>query len=780
VRISRVVGFVLAVISFGGATAGAQVSVLGPETLVRMPGRTQTFSRTLDGLDTSVQYTLRIENGGAADATRIGAGTVSVNGVQIVGPNELNANMTVFESQLTLSVRSEIGITILGGPSNSFIRVTLTAPYAAAGTIGPAGGDIAVTNPGSPIYGTRVAVPPGAIEPADAQISLTFSDSLPASFPIDVRQVSAVFSLETSATYNFQLPLRVTIPLNRVIAADEVPAVFFWSETQQKYRPVTVEAIDREARTVTFRTAHFSSFVAIVLPGAAALMSQVNLDTGFRPAVDGFQHPNFGTYQSPGGNCYALALYSAWYYADKKDVDGEQLYGQYDEGVRGQWQDNADERELIGRTYVAASQYWANVWTQISYTLRPSDTALEFFTALMVTKEPQVLLIRIKGGNGHAVTVYGWNANAGQFLIYDNNSPGEVVTLNWSLSGGFTNYSKQGGWVIEQFAFDAFTTLIHGNELEKLYSGVEQGWPSSTYATIAISTPSPEADDTIKLEDDPNSTVFDFEGSVSGGGISPPYVVAYINGSKLGVLSVVNGKFSLSVPEESLNAATNALHLRATINPSDQWDKVRGYSGFKAYNVSISGNEFFINPSFETGDFTGWIQETHTWQNQTPGSVQPAKSALLAQGPDPIDPSIQTAYVGMFSARVNNSDPNFHVSSVSQTATVPQATRPEIRFSWAAVLEDPQHAPSEQPYVDIQVRDETTGEVVYSKHFFSNDPAYSGWRTVRNSSTWRTTAWQQVVISLDGRQGHDLTIRVTAADCSLGGHGGYAYLDGSD
>jgi hypothetical protein len=133
--------------------------------------------------------------------------------------------------------------------------------------------------------------------------------------------------------------------------------------------------------------------------------------------------------------------------------------------------------------------------------------------------------------------------------------------------------------------------------------------------------------------------------------------------------------------------------------------------------------------------------------------------------------------VGNQSARINNSDNNYHISSASQTATVPNAANPQAKFYWAAVLEDPQHDPSEQPYVDVTVTDDA-GATLYSKHFYTNDPAYPGWLIFGN---WKAIPWQTITLGFaQADAGHQITVKVTAADCGYGGHGGYLYLDGDE
>ncbi|MDQ5984575.1 MAG: hypothetical protein CSYNP_00270 [Syntrophus sp. SKADARSKE-3] len=48
-------------------------------------------------------------------------------------------------------------------------------------------------------------------------------------------------------------------------------------------------------------------------------------------------------------------------------------------------------------------------------------------------------------------------------------------------------------------------------------------------------------------------------------------------------------------------------------------------------------------------------------------------------------------------------------------ATVPNVTNPQLKFYWTVILEDPQHEPEYQPYVDVLVTDLTTGTTLLFK-----------------------------------------------------------------
>ena len=198
------------------------------------------------------------------------------------------------------------------------------------------------------------------------------------------------------------------------------------------------------------------------------------------------------------------------------------------------------------------------------------------------------------------------------------------------------------------------------------------------------------------------------------------------------------------------------------------------YTGFKEITLKIEGLNFFENIGFETGDYTGWSHETHTWEDPTPGSFSPEKSEIVSSGNDEIIPVIQRVYHGNHSVRVNNFDSRHHISSVSQSRVVPNTNNPTLEFYWAAVLEDPKHHYEYQPYVEIEVVNETSGNTLYYQHFYSNDSAYSGWI---DYGPWKGIPWQKAIVNLESSIGDTIRLIVTAADCGYGGHGGYVYLD---
>ena len=758
----------------------AQNEVFGPERFERTTKTPVLKRRTFSIADTTLTYTLKVTNGTFGSAI-VSSAVVIVNGVKIFSPENFNQGVKYLERELTLKKANEISVEVRSAPG-SFLEISFIAPFAAIGTIGQTGGIISVEDPNSPIFGTKVVIPENALDVGEtATITVSFSDIPPGPLLPGIVQASRVIDLRKNLPYNFKVPVLITIPYETVnLTESDLPGVFFWSTTYNKYRSVAIRGIDRNTKTITFATTHFTSFIGLAINGLSSLAMGESIDSGFWPEINGvgedsFLIPNFGTYLTPDGNCYGMSLFSIWYYSNKKLIDGMPLFNKWRDGDPGDPQDDIRAQEVVLRAHLGVSQIWSNLQFFGDWLL-PGDTALLLWTALKITGEPQLLLLTEANIlKGHAVTVYSWDATKSQFGIYDCNFPAERVTLDWTLEG-FANYSKNASYSnpFIYFTFDGTSTALDGSEFEAIYNGAEEGWDTSKFNQISIDEPVIDMNNSITL---PVRGSVRVHGTVSEGVRPARYVAMYLDGFMSGFSTIdpATKEFELYADLFQRPRSNYTVLLLATDDLRNLW---ASYAGLKIFAIHIEGQELLKNPGFETGDFTGWAHESHTWQNNTPGSYNPEKSGIENPGFDIFATSLKRVYSGNYSARINNSDPNYHISSLSQTITVPDIINPEIRFNWAAVLEDPSHPPEYQPYVEVSVTNLTTNRAVYYKHFYSNDPSYSGWRTVyANSRRWQTIPWQTVLLDLTDAVGCTIVIKITAGDCGYGAHGGYAYLD---
>jgi hypothetical protein len=695
---------------------------------------------------------------------------------------------------------SNVVATVTSNP----VTLTVNAPgWAISGN----GGSFQIADSANALNGLKVEVPAGSLANPNGTLNLMVKaeTGLPGAFPASsgAVQASPVMNFTTDISEDFIQPITITVPYSvsspavvdgngatvNAVGSNDVPSVFYFSATYGKWMALAVINIDTTAHTLTFRTVHAGRYVLAAIPSLVNSLPAV--DTGFAPATDGFFHPNFGTFDSPGGSCAGMAAYTCWFYDFTKASKGAGLYSLYRDGDPASWQDDVNARELISRAHIATSQSWIYNWAKTDYKLGPKITGLLAISALKVTGQPLIMRLSDNYPNqtwGHAVVVYKYDNTLKRFYIYDVNFPNEVVTLDWdpTANGGlgtFSNYSKAAAYSPAPafFATEGISTYISPEKFKDLYDGVESGWASSKFNTITLTSPVLDASGvaTVDPAATPPTTVR-LTGSVSGGLRPANYVVVYVNGAKLGWVDITSGTFAttdLQIP----NQAGTIFELVATDDHTKAWD---AYAGYKRFTVKVKGQSFFVNPGFETGTFAPWISERHLWADAGIGSVIPSdKSAIVSPGWDPhttgnaTHGALPMVYHGNYAFRVNNGDDSYHISSISQTAVVPAMTNPQIVFYWAAVMEQPNHPPEAQPYVDVVVTDTTSGTVLYHKHFYTGDPSYSGWIDYQNG--WFAIPWQVVTVgNLAGLVGHKVTLKVEAADCDYGAHGGYAYFDG--
>lgn len=681
------------------------------------------------------------------------------------------------------------------------------APVAAAPVVGASipGFTVAVTDANSPINGAKVDVPENAVAGSET-VTIAYQDALPGALSTEAtalgaQQLSKVLIIERTGKADFGKTVDVTIPFDKTaLPADATPIVAYWDEDTQSYSPIAIRSIDRVDGKIVFMTAHASKYVVIwINPSSGGVIdpSKLGVNAGFDPALDSFFVHNFGSYDVPGGNGFGMAGYAAWYHHAKKALKGAGLRSLYKEGNPALEEDDQTARELISRAYQAGNQK-AHIAAldaaaaQGATVAQQTTVALTIIQQLIVTKQAQLLAVGKKDTNGkwtdgHTVTVYAFDSTTQKFLFYDPSYPGEVISVPWAQATGFGTDSKSKAYDV--YAFASFNSAYSSKTLQSLYDAAEAGFPTSLYPKIAITAPAELGTNSNTFEVAADAAVA-IKGTVprpanADNPNAQRYAHVYLNGVyQPTVYPLDQGTNAFEVPIAKLPSAAGTdvmILISETAVSYAGWGSgaawAGGFHAFKQFRLRVANQYFFQNLGFETGDLTGWISERHTWQAPTPQLTPSDKSAVLSgPGFDPIATDLQVPLFGSKVARINNSDSGYHISTLTQSAVVPNNKNPGLRFYWSAVLQDPNHPPQDQPYVEIVVTNKTKGTELYRKRYFSDDPAYSGWLSYQNGQ-WKSIPWQLVELSLADAIGDTIELKVEAADCAQGAHGGYAYLD---
>ncbi|PAT33092.1 hypothetical protein CLI92_05275 [Vandammella animalimorsus] len=203
----------------------------------------------------------------------------------------------------------------------------------------------------------------------------------------------------------------------------------------------------------------------------------------------------------------------------------------------------------------------------------------------------------------------------------------------------------------------------------------------------------------------------------------------------------------------------------------------------------------FLNGDFEIGTFDDWV----AGHGSNPGlqglppfnegaiRITPGGTRLLeliGAGVDPRAPHLVLPRQGNYSAKVNDETNGYHLNYIQQKGTIQESDRDpvdgklHVRFSYAAVLEDPGHEPQGQPYFHVYLKDLTSGQTLYDDFAYSNQPGRVYYVTRYRGGKWVSTPFIDVdIVVPDSSLGHELEIRALGADCAHGGHGGYVYVD---
>ena len=120
------------------------------------------------------------------------------------------------------------------------------------------------------------------------------------------------------------------------------------------------------------------------------------VDTGFRPATNGWFIPNYGSVQTPGGMCFGMVSYAKWYYTYQSADTA--LYSKYIEGNSSEWRDDNTAIQLAARAHLATTGIWNSLtqeeedWAMAN----AREVGLSWLSGMIVTGEPQLIGLKAR------------------------------------------------------------------------------------------------------------------------------------------------------------------------------------------------------------------------------------------------------------------------------------------------------------------------------------------------------------------------------------------------
>lgn len=187
------------------------------------------------------------------------------------------------------------------------------------------------------------------------------------------------------------------------------------------------------------------------------------------------------------------------------------------------------------------------------------------------------------------------------------------------------------------------------------------------------------------------------------------------------------------------------------------------------------------NMDFESGNLNGWVTSTgfHPLYNNAGccNNAGGAQTIVSGNGLDPCGGFPIVCPGGNFSLLLGNNQTGGVADRLEQTFSVTPANA-NFTYKYAVVFQDPGHTLAQQPSFQIEMIDSSGTQIPCTFYNVSAGQNIPGFVNSNNCAGVVYKPWTNVIVDLSNYIGQNVTIRFSTFDCSLGGHYGYAYIDG--
>ncbi len=200
------------------------------------------------------------------------------------------------------------------------------------------------------------------------------------------------------------------------------------------------------------------------------------------------------------------------------------------------------------------------------------------------------------------------------------------------------------------------------------------------------------------------------------------------------------------------------------------------------------------NIDFEAGSFANWQCFTGTTFDQggqnfitlnptPPTSNRHEIMSRVVGAPPVLDQygafPVVCPYGGRNSVRLGNNSSSNQAEGISYTFQIPvNADTFSLTYYYAVVFQDPNHPAEQQPRFFVSAYDVVTGALINCASYnYVSDGSIPGFLQSTSDPSVLYKDWTPVTIDFSGLSGRNVRLEFKTADCTLGGHFGYAYLD---
>jgi gliding motility-associated-like protein len=208
--------------------------------------------------------------------------------------------------------------------------------------------------------------------------------------------------------------------------------------------------------------------------------------------------------------------------------------------------------------------------------------------------------------------------------------------------------------------------------------------------------------------------------------------------------------------------------------------------------VAIACGQCPPNVDFESGTLDNWqckvgmatSVNNQNYINLTDSKPVPGRHEIISENsPIQKDPfgnfPTLCPYGGSYSVKLGNENTGGEAEGISYTFTIPlNVDTLTFTYFYAVVFEDPKHEHFDQPRFFVTAFDVETGDVINCASYdYVSTASLPGFTPSKENPDILYKNWSPVSLQFFGLNGRDVRLEFKNADCTLGGHFGYSYLD---